>query len=711
VLRRWRSLFARPRFPLKSEGQYELLFEDNPQPMYVSHTETLRFLAVNRAAIEQYGYTREEFLEMTILDIRPPKEAEALRESIRRLSTLDGPRGIWRHRRKDGSLLDVEVTVQELLFHGQPAVVVLAVDVTAQRRIEAALRRSEQRYRDLFENAWEPIATVDLDDTITEVNAAFEEVLGRSRDELLGTSIQSYMTAKSQELAESERDRKLSGEAKGTRYEQEFIAKDGRSVILEVSTRVIEEDGRPIEVQGTCRDITARTDAETELRRLAETNRRQALQDGLTGLANRTHFRERIEHAIEDCDQTGTQLAVLLIDLDRFKEINDTLGHHYGDLLLVELAKRFANVLPPTDTVARIGGDEFGVLLTRLVDPREETERAVARILEALEEPIVINGLPLSVELSIGATVYPDDGTSVDLLKKRADVAMYVAKDAGLPCAFYSSELDRHDPARLALVAELRRAIDEGELVLHYQPKMDMSSGEIRCVEALVRWNHAALGIVPPAAFIPLAEPTGLMHPLTLYVLDEALRQCRTWDEQGHRLGVAVNISMRNLLQPSFPAEVAELLARHEVPPDRLTVEITEGMIVSDPARTRHALVNLRALGVKISIDDFGIGYTSLSHLGQLELDQIKVDRSFVTDMATDEGKAAIVRSIVRLGHDLGLEVVAEGVETESALSSLDKLGCDTVQGYYVSRPLEAGALTELLDQAVAQIAPASEAA
>ena len=700
MLRRWRSLLARPRFPLNSGGEYQLLFEDNPHAMYVSHTETLKFLAVNRAAIEQYGYTPEEFLEMTILDIRSPEDADVLREEIRGLTTLDGPRGTWRHQRKDGSMFDADVTVQEQLFHGQPAVVVLAVDVTAQRRIEKALRRSEQRYRDLFENAWEPIATVDLDDEITEVNAAFAHVLGYTRDELVGTNLCNYMTASSRELAAAERERKLSGEVKGTRYEQEFIAKDSGSVILEVSTRVIEEDGRPIGVQGTCRDITARTEAEAELRQLAETNRRQALQDGLTGLANRAHFRERIEHAIEVCDVTGTQFAVLLLDLDRFKDINDTLGHHYGDLLLVELAKRFADMLPPSDTVARIGGDEFGVVLTQLVDPLGETEDAVSRILGALEDPIVVHGLPLSVELSIGAAFYPDDGDTVDLLQRRADVAMYVAKNAGLPCAFYSPELDTHDPASLALVAELRRAIDERELFLHYQPKVDLKSGAVTGVEALVRWQHPSLGFLPPDLFIPLAEPTGLMHPLTLYVLDEALRQCRTWQEQGHRLDVAVNISMRNLLEPRFPAEVEQLLAQHQLSPERLTLEITEGMIVSDPARTRHALVTLRALGLKISIDDFGIGYTSLSHLGQLELDQIKVDRSFVTNMAFDDSNAAIVRSIVRLAHDLGLEVVAEGVETESALAKLEQLGCDTAQGYYMSRPLDAVALTALLDRA-----------
>jgi EAL domain-containing protein (putative c-di-GMP-specific phosphodiesterase class I) len=339
------------------------------------------------------------------------------------------------------------------------------------------------------------------------------------------------------------------------------------------------------------------------------------------------------------------------------------------------------------------------MLLTHLEDSRRDTELVLARTLEALDQPFVVNGLPLSVDLSIGITFSPADGDTVEVLLKRADVAMYVAKEAGIPYAFYASELDRHDPARLALVSELRRAIDERELVLHYQPKMDVTSRSVSSVEALLRWHHPVRGTVPPNEFIPLAEPTGLIHPLTLYVLDEALRQCKAWEEQGHRLEMAVNISMRNLLQPGFPADVARLLERHALAPQRLTLEITEGTIVSDPVRTRTALARLHALGVRISIDDFGIGYTSLGHLGQLELDQIKVDRSFVTDMATDESKAAIVRSIVKLGHDLGLEVVAEGVETEVAWDSLERLGCDTIQGYYVSRPLDAESLTELLSR------------
>jgi len=694
-----RSLHTTRRALSIPESQYRLLFEGNPHPMYVASTQTLAFLAVNRAAVAQYGYTQDEFLNMSLVDIRPTEDADRLRNTIRRAPTLDGSHGVWRHRRKDGSLLDVEVTTQELTFHGQSAVVVLAVDVTAQQRMEEALRRSEQRYRDLFENAWEPIATVDLEHTITEVNAAFAGMLGYSREELLGSNIGTYMTSASREHAIVERDRKLAGEAKGSRYEQEFIAKDGRSMILEVSTRVIEEDGQPIGVQGTCRDITARAEAEAELRRLAEVNRRQALHDGLTGLANRSHFREQVEHELAACRRTGRELAVLLIDLDRFKEINDTLGHHYGDLLLVELARRLETVLRRTDTVARLGGDEFGMLLTHLEDSRRDTELVLARTLEALEQPFVVNGLPLSVDLSIGITFSPADGDTVELLLKRADVAMYVAKEAGIPYAFYASELDRHDPARLALVSELRRAIDERELVLHYQPKMDVTSRSVTSVEALLRWHHPVRGTVPPNDFVPLAEPTGLIHPLTLYVLDEALRQCKAWEELGHRLEMAVNISMRNLLQPGFPADVARLLERHALAPDRLTLEITEGMIVSDPARARVALARLHALGVRISIDDFGIGYTSLGHLGRLELDQIKVDRSFVTDMASDESKAAIVRSIVKLGHDLGLEVVAEGVETEVAWESLERLGCDTIQGYYVSRPLDAPALTELLSQ------------
>jgi diguanylate cyclase (GGDEF)-like protein/PAS domain S-box-containing protein len=565
-------------------------------------------------------------------------------------------------------------------------------------RSEEAARASEERYRDLFENANEPIATVTMDERITEVNRAFERVLGYSRDELIGTNLASYVTPDALQTSQHATKRKLSGDAAGTTFEQEFIAKDGHSVILEVSSRVIEEDGRPAGVQGICRDVTARKRAEGEMRRLSDLNRHQALHDDLTGLPNRSFFGQGVARAINAADRDGTQLAVLLMDLDRFKEINDTLGHRYGDLLLTELARRLESVIRRGDTVARLGGDEFGILVCELSDADADLEQALERILAALEQPFPVDGLPLHVEASIGVARYPEHGSDVDTLLKRADVAMYVAKETGVTHAIYTAELDRHDAASLTLLSELPRAMRNHELVLRYQPKVDVRTGELAGIEALTSWQHPERGLITPGEFVPAAEKTGLIQPFTRYVLDEALRQVTRWEREGHRVEVAVNLSMRNLHDLELPRDLSALLQKWELPGDRLTVEITESAIVSDPARTADVIRRLKDLGVGVSIDDFGTGYTSLAYLARLAITQLKIDRSFVLSMDSDADDAAIVRSIITLGHDLGLEVVAEGVETRAIYDKLALLGCDTIQGYWLSYPLSPADLSTWLE-------------
>jgi diguanylate cyclase (GGDEF)-like protein/PAS domain S-box-containing protein len=562
-----------------------------------------------------------------------------------------------------------------------------------------AARTSEDRYRDLFENANEPIGTVTLTEEITEVNRAFERVLGYSREELIGTNLGDYLTERGLREAREATARKLSGEVAGTTFEQEFIARDGHRVILEVSSRMIEDDGRPIGMQGICRDITARKQAEIELRRLSELNLHLSLHDNLTGLPNRASFREQVEQAIDAADSHGTELAVLLMDLDRFKEINDTLGHHYGDLLLIELARRLEGVLRSTDSVARLGGDEFGVLVPDVSESSSVLELVLSRILGALEQPFLVDGLPLYVEASIGVARYPAHGADVDVLLQRADVAMYVAKDAGSPHAEYTAALDHHDTASLTLLSELPRAIRDRELVLHYQPKIDVETGELAGVEALTRWQHPTRGLIPPGDFVAAAEKTGLMHAFTLYVLEEALGQIARWERDGHEVTVAVNLSMRNLLDPRLPEQVADALDTWQLSGERLTFEITESAIISDPVATKDVIQRLKALGVGISIDDFGTGYTSLAYLARLPITQLKIDRSFVLAMNRNTDDAAIVRAIITLGHDLDLEVVAEGVETVAAYDQLALLGCDTIQGYLLSRPLPPDELRDWLDQ------------
>jgi diguanylate cyclase (GGDEF)-like protein len=418
----------------------------------------------------------------------------------------------------------------------------------------------------------------------------------------------------------------------------------------------------------------------------------QALHDVLTGLPNRSCFYDRTDQAMRQAARDGSHSAVMLFDLDRFKEINDTLGHKYGDRILCEVGPRIHQALRDADTVARLGGDEFCVLLPR-VDGLDDALEVAERIMAILEIPLEIDGMVLGVEASCGIAMAPDDGDSADLLLQRADVAMYVAKESTVNVVAYSDELNVNTPARLSLLGDLRNAIADDQLVLHYQPKAKLDTGEIKGVEALVRWQHPVMGLLPPNDFIPVAEHTGLIKPLTSWVLNAALRQCRAWlDETDSRgwakLSMAINLSTRSLLDDGFPGEVTAALDRWNVPARLLELEITESAIMTDPLRARRLLTELADIGVGIAIDDFGTGYSSLAYLKDLPVSQLKIDQSFVMHMHADLNDAIIVRSVVDLGHNLGLRTVAEGVEDGETWAQLAQLGCDSAQGYFLAKPM-----------------------
>ncbi len=436
--------------------------------------------------------------------------------------------------------------------------------------------------------------------------------------------------------------------------------------------------------------------ASKKLRHQSEVNEHQALHDALTDLPNRTLFHDRVGQALAVAKREHIPVGVMIMDLDRFKEVNDTLGHASGDELLKQAGDRLREALRESDTVARLGGDEFGVLLPKVVDSAAAV--SVARKLrKALEAPFTIHGLALQMEASVGIALYPEHGEDVHSLLQRADVAMYVAKEHPGGCEVYARERDEYSPDRLTMLTELRRGIDAGELVLHYQPKADLRTGAVVGVEALVRWSHPSRGLVGPDEFIPLAQKTGVIVPLTFFVLNEALRQCRTWQLEGLNLRVGVNLSARNLLDVNLPDTVGELLAKWEVPPSHLELEITESTILADPIRAMHVLSRLSGMGVRLAIDDFGTGYSSLAYLKRLPVDELKIDKSFVQGMEADENDAVIVRSTIDLGRNLGLRVVAEGVETTEAWRQLAALGCDVAQGYYLSRPVPAAELVAWL--------------
>jgi len=440
-----------------------------------------------------------------------------------------------------------------------------------------------------------------------------------------------------------------------------------------------------------------------ERKRAEEALRRQALHDALTDLPNRVLLRDRLDGELRAIQHHQRPLALLLLDLDRFKEVNDTFGHQQGDLLLQEVARRLRDSLRDSDTVARLGGDEFAVLL-----PDTDARGAVAaahKLCAALDAPVPIEGHLLHAEASVGIALCPEHGSDAATLLSHADVAMYTAKRQRSGCAVYDALHDPYSPRRLGLIGDLRRAIAQGALALHYQPKIEVATGRVRGVEALVRWPHPRQGLIPPDGFIPLAEETGLIAPLTHWVLDEALRQCHLWHGRGLDLGMAVNLSVWNLHDPTLLEAIARLLETYGVPPAALCLELTESAIMADTGRAVDALTRLRALGVRLAVDDFGTGYSSLAYLKRLPVDELKIDKSFVQRLAEDATDLTVVTSVVGLGHGLGLHVVAEGVENGAALELLARLGCDTAQGYHIGRPLPPDKLARLLRAASCTVA------
>ncbi len=425
---------------------------------------------------------------------------------------------------------------------------------------------------------------------------------------------------------------------------------------------------------------------------IARLREEQSLTDALTGLPNRTRLRQRTEAALLGEER----VALVLFDLDRFKEVNDTLGHHVGDALLAVVARRLSEAVRPCDTVARLGGDEFALLLPGVRDSAAAVQTA-ERLRTVVTEAVLLEGLLVDVGASVGVAVSPDDGLTLDDLLQRADVAMYVAKESGSGVEAYAVERDLNTTGRLVVLGELRKALAEDELELHFQPKADLQRGRVTGVEALVRWRHPERGLVPPDEFVPLAERTGLVQLLTTWVLDAALEQAAAWRADGLDLDIAVNVSVKDLCSGGLADRVAAALARHGVPAERLQLEVTEGTLFADPARATATLHGLQKLGVTLSLDDFGTGWSSLNHLRRLPVSEVKIDRSFVMRMEDDPRDLAIVRSVIELGLGLGLRVVAEGVETEAAWHTLAALGCDTAQGWWLSKAQPADVLTPWL--------------
>jgi diguanylate cyclase (GGDEF)-like protein len=474
-------------------------------------------------------------------------------------------------------------------------------------------------------------------------------------------------------------------------FESEFRAQTGNERecwLLMRGKALRDKQGRAVRLSGSITDITDRKRQQANLEH-------QALHDALTGLPNRNLLHDRLHHAIQNAARQHQSVALILMDLDRFKEVNDTLGHQYGDLMLQQVSTRLQQVLRHSDTIARLGGDEFAILIA---DSSETFAGHVAqKVHVALNRVFNLDNHFLHIGASLGIALYPQHGDNAQSLIQHADTAMYVAKRSNSGCAVYHPEQDRDAVKRLELANELHDAIDANQLELYYQPKIDLQTGKVTGVEALLRWHNPARGMVPPDEIIPIAEHNGMIKRLTLWVLNAALQQCAQWRSQGIELSVAINISVWNLQDPMLIEEIENKLARWKVPANLLELEITESAMMADPASSLMALKKLDSMGIALTVDDYGTGFSSLAYLKKLPVDIIKIDKSFVLSMDTDADDAIIVKSTIELAHNLGFKVVAEGVESDAISRMLLALGCNTAQGYHYCRPIGSVAFTRWL--------------
>lgn len=797
----------------ESEERYRQLFE-NANDIIYAHDLSGNYISMNQAAERVLGYTREETLAMNMTAIVAPEQLEMVREKLSQ--KLDGDVGQTIYEvdclRKDGSWATLEVNSSLIMANGEPiAVQGIARDITERKEAREALTKSEERYRDLFENANDLIYTHDLAGNFTSLNRAGELITGYTREEALHKNIAEVVAPEFLEGARTMTAKKLDGD-KPTTYELEVISKDGRRVTLELSTRlIVSPDGLPLGVQGLGRDITQRRETEVSLRKALslfsstfestadgivvmgldqqivtcnrkfiemwgvdeevidsqdgsrliayvasqlkdpdellenlikvyddpmatasqllelkdgriferysqpqmledkpvgrvacfrditertqaeERLRHYALHDALTDLPNRVQFMNHLTQAVDRA--TGNdyaRFAVLFLDLDRFKVINDSLGHAVGDKLLVAIAEKLTACVRPGDVVARLGGDEFTILLNRSGDLGEVVgvaERLQARI----SEPLKIDNYEVFTTASIGIVVSSSVERSAEDFLRDADAAMYRAKEAGKArYEVFDREMHVRNMNLLQIETDLRHAVERQEFEVFYQPIVDLASGKANEFEALIRWRHPEHGLVTPDEFVHVAEETGLIIPIGKWILEEACRQTAEWQRRFNLdLGISVNLSAKQLMHPTLTAQVRDVLFESGLAPNQLKLEVTESTVMEHSERSMNVLSELDELGVTLSTDDFGTGFSSLSYLQKFPFERLKIDRSFIRVMDDDEKSGAIVKTILMLGENLGIEVVAEGVETIDQLERLRQLGCGTGQGYLFSRPID----------------------
>ena len=667
-----------------SEQRHRMLFERNLAGVY-HNTIDGRMLECNDAMAAMLGYdSREEFLGLNARELYfNPAEREVFMSAV---LENHGVRSVEVClRRKDGSPVWLLESVHLIDGpEGAPVLEGTVIDITDRKLAETALRESEERYRFMAEHSNDIISRTNAEGVITYASDAVRTLTGYAPDEVIGRHVSEFVVVDDRHLFER-MEKAIVLETAPRTYTFRLRRKNGTQVWIETTLRAIRDEtsGRITEVVSVSRDVSERRRAEEQIEY-------QAYHDALTGLPNRLLFRDRLTIALAHAKRQSKSLAVMFLDLDRFKDVNDTLGHSLGDELLRQVAGILEKQLREGDTIARMGGDEFTILLED-IGSAEDAAKAARKLLDALLQPIHVEAHELFVTASIGIALFPEDGDSAELLLKNADTAMYRAKEAGRNSyRLCTRAMNNRAAERLSIENALRRALDRQELVLHYQPLVRLEDGQVAGMEALLRWNRPEHGIVPPATFIGIAEETRMIIPIGAWVLREACRQVKLWQQQDPMLRISVNLSPRQFQQGDLCESVAAALAESGLAPTLLELEITESTAMLNTDRTVATLSSLRALGVRIAIDDFGTGHSSLSYLRRFPIDRVKIDREFIHELATSRSNRAIVSGIVALARGLGVAVTAEGVETEEQANFLRVQSCDEVQGFYFGRPAPA---------------------
>jgi diguanylate cyclase (GGDEF)-like protein/PAS domain S-box-containing protein len=673
----------------QSEALYRKLFKSNPHPMWIYDLETLNVLAVNDAAISHYGYSEAEFLSMTIADIWPSEDRPKLINNIQYLE-VDAlhETGFCRHIKKDGTLIDVEIASNRLEYAGRLTEVMLAHDFTRRKQAEIDLRISAIAFE-----AQEGILVTDADSVILRVNHAFTAITGYSAEDVIGRNPR--LLSSGQQDTDFYAAMWDSLHNTGSWEGEIWNRRKNGDIYPEhlTITSVKDSRGNVTNYVATLTDVTLKKEADDKIKHMA-------YYDPLTGLSNRRLMIDRLSQQLAHARRSGDLVAICMLDLDGFKHVNDQLGHKAGDALLVEVAKRLQECVRQSDTVSRFGGDEFSLVLGD-VKKISECEQTIYRIIARLAMPYQIDGNIAHVTASIGATIFPNDGDTPDLLLRHADQAMYEAKEAGKNCyCLFNPSHHKQQMSNKAMLDKMSKALVDGQFTMFYQPQVDCRLGKVTGVEALIRWNHPILGLLPPSEFMPLLEHDNLIITVGEWVIDEALRQLAEWKKAGIALNISVNVAARQLHQERFVSRLKALLVNYDSDvTNRLIIEIVETTALEDITLVSETIRQCRELNIQFAIDDFGTGFSSLAHLKHLRVSELKIDKSFVFNMLKNPEDLAIVSGVIGLGASFKHEVIAEGVESIDQILMLMDLGCNIMQGYVIARPMTATQLVSWLKE------------